>query len=268
MKDRFDQHLPRGNKVRGTKPTKKLGIIMVGLFCLFVGCHGQQEEMKKLTPGTKLLIDSMRRKENSVFKIAVPPSYIVTCHTNGTRRDSGDADLYAKFGSEPNIYSELFSEGLFANETVGPLEASKTSARRLYVMVYAYTALKNVELWCDLTPEPSTTSENPSQNPTRRPTHKPTRKPTRKPTSKPTTCLAPGVEVACPVGTSVVKLNPLCCDGRCTTRGVHRCCLRLGKTCTENSSCCSGHCVSDGESYICRSNPEPGTEAQLSIQEK
>ncbi len=266
MKDRFDQHLPRGNKVRGAKPTKKLGIIMVGLFCLFVGCHGQQSVMK-LTPGTKLLIVSIPRKENRVFKIAVPPSNIVTCHTDGTSRDSGDADLYAKFGSEPNIYSELFSEGLFANETVGPLEASKTSARRLYVMVYAYTALKNVELWCDLNQEPSI-NRNPSENPTRRPTLKPTRKPTHKPTSKPTICFAPGVEVACPVGTSVEKLNPLCCDKHCTNRGVHRCCLRLGNTCTENSSCCSGHCVCDGESYICRSNPAPATDAQLSIQEK
>ncbi len=36
VKDRFDQHLPRGKKAGGTKPTKKPSLKMVVLFCLFV----------------------------------------------------------------------------------------------------------------------------------------------------------------------------------------------------------------------------------------
>ena len=147
MKDRFDQHLPRGNKVRGTKLTKKLGIIMVVLFCLFVGCHGATE----LKAGEKKAISISTAKKNLMFKIAVPSSGIVTCHTTGTST-SGDADLYAKFGSEPNTNSDWASEGDSANETVGPLKAS-TSARTLYVMVFAYSPLKDVKLWCDLITE-------------------------------------------------------------------------------------------------------------------
>jgi hypothetical protein len=249
VKDRFDQHLPRGNKVRGTKPTKKLGIIMVGLFCLFVGCHGQQSVMK-LVAGEKKAISISTAKKNLMFKIAVPPSNIVTCHTTGTSKDSGDADLYANFGSEPNIYSELFSEGLFANETVGPLEASKTSARRLYVMVYAYTALKNVKLWCDLTqePTPSSNSENPSENPS----------------SSPTGCLAPGEDGKCRRTNSKFELNTrLCCSGSRCKPSKNGCCLDLGEKCTIASHCCSEHCVNK----LCSRKPAAATEAQLSIQD-
>ena len=148
MKDRFDQHLPRGNKVRGTKPTKKLGIIMVVLVCLFVGCHGQQQ----LTPGTKVPLPISTKGQNRMFKITVPKTEEITCYTTGTTSTSGDADLYAKFGSQPNTNSYgVMSDSKSSNEKVGPIKAS-TSARTLYVMVHAYTAFKNVDLWCNLTP--------------------------------------------------------------------------------------------------------------------
>jgi len=154
VKDRFDQHLPRGNKVRGTKPTKKLGIIMVVLFCLIVGCHGKKAGKKVVTglkAGEKKTISISTEGNNLMFKIAVPSSGIVTCHTTGTST-SGDADLYAKFASEPNTVSYgVKSDSGSSNEKVGPLKAS-TSARTLYVMVHAFTAFNNVQLWCDLTP--------------------------------------------------------------------------------------------------------------------
>ena len=257
MKDRFDQHLPRGNKVRGTKPTKKLGIIMVVLFCLFVGCQGQQA--MKLVAGKNKTLSISTEGQNRTFYITVPKSSIVTCYTTGTST-SGDADLYAKFGSEPNTNSVLASEGDSANETVGPLKAITTSARTLYVMVYAYTAFLNVQLRCDLKKKitPLKTSENPSQNPSGNPSENPS----ENPSSNPTGCKLPGESVAC------TNINTrLCCSGRCTVFGVHRCCLRLGTTCTEDSSCCSGHCVSDVFSNMKCSVSAGATEAQLSIQD-
>ncbi len=80
VKDCFGLHLPSGNKVRGTKPTKKLGIIMVVLFCLFVGCHGKQEATE-LTAGKKVNLSTSTVPEIRMFKIKVPQSYKITCHT-------------------------------------------------------------------------------------------------------------------------------------------------------------------------------------------
>ncbi len=273
MKDRFDQHLPPGNKVRGTKPTKKLGIIMVVLFCLFVGCHGKQA-MMKLIAGKNKTLSISTDGQNRMFYITVPKSSIVTCKTTSTST-SGDADLYAEFGSEPNTNSVLASEGDSANETIGPLEAITTSARRLYVMVYAYTVFLNVQLRCDLTKDfkPALTKEpssNPSENPSQKPSGNPSENPSENPSSNPTGCKDPGESVACPQnrpGLGLVASTRLCCSGRCTRFGVHRCCLPLDYIgCTSDSSCCSGHCVSDGLSNICILSAG-ATEAQLSIQD-
>jgi hypothetical protein len=215
VKDRFDQHLPRGNKVRGTKPTKKLGIIMVVLVCLFVGCHGQQAVMK-LIDGKKKTLSISTEGENRMFYITVPKSSIVKCYTTGL--SVGDADLYAEFGSEPNTDSDWASEGLFGSETVGPLEASTTSDRRLHVMVNAYTAFEDVQLQCDLTKQTTPPTEEPSSTPT---------------------CLAPASETTCSGNNAPA---PLCCSQTCTISGAHRCCLPRLSTCTNSSECCNGHC--------------------------
>ena len=139
---------------------------------------------QQLTPGQTQTSSITTAKQNQMFYIAVPPSSIVTCHTIGSTSTIGDADLYAKFGSEPDAVSsyEASSISVSANEKVGPLSPS-ISERTLYVMIYAYTAFNDVMLWCDLGQPTATPS-------TRKPTAKPTtRKPnTRKPTtSKPTT---------------------------------------------------------------------------------
>ena len=269
MKDRFDQHLPRGNKVRGTKPTKKLGIIMVFLFCLFVGCHGKKAGKKVVTglkAGEKKTLSIFTEDQNRMFYITVPASSIVKCYTTGP--PVGDADLYAKFRSQPNTNSPIASRGGSNNEQVGPLKASKL-ARRLYVMVHAYTAFENVKLWCDLapglgasTPKPSS---KPSGNPSENPSGNPSENPSENPSSNPTGCKAPGVEVNCPRGgLPAVRNTRLCCDGYCTRLGVHRCCLILDDPrCFENKDCCSGHCVNS----ICKARPGAATEAQLSIQD-
>ena len=258
MKDRFDQHLPRGNKVRGTKPTKKLGITMVVLFCLFVGCHGQQAVMK-LIAGKKKTFSIYTEGQNRMFYITVPESSIVTCYTTGTST-SGDADLYAKFGSEPNdsIY-DVSSVGRFANETVGPLEATTTSARILYVMVYAYTTFNNVQLWCDLTKETTEPSSNPSENPSENPSGNPSENPSENPSSTPTICLAPAAPFTTCSGRNAPA--PLCCSGRCTVQ-PDRCCLLQRSPCDENSECCRGHCHNNeciciGRSGSCNASGPP-----------
>ncbi len=239
MKDRFDQHLPRGNKVRGTKPTKKLGIIMVVLFCLFVGCHGQQAVMK-LVDRKKKTLSISTEGENRMFYITVPKSSIVTCKTTSTST-SGDADLYAEFGSEPNTDSVWASEGDSANETIGPLEASTTSDRRLYVMVYAYTAFKDVQLQCDLIPQ-----VNPA------PTTEPSSNPSENPSENPTPCLAPASETTCSGNNAPA---PLCCSETCTISGTHRCCLPRSRSCSNSSECCNGHCFKN----ICQCLPRRST---------
>jgi len=149
VKDRFDQHLTRGKKVRGSKPTKKPSIIMVTLFCLFIGCHGKQE-VTELTAGEKVTLGISTEGQNQMFKIAVPPSSIVTCHTTGSSEEDM-LELYAKFGSQPTSSShDASSTDPSTNQKVGPFPSS-TLARTLYVMVNAYTAFNDVELWCDLT---------------------------------------------------------------------------------------------------------------------
>ena len=86
-----------------------------------------------------------------MFYIAVPPSSIVTCDTNGSTSTIGDAEMYVKFGSEPVTLStyDAASLSISANEKVGPLSPS-TSERTLYIMVYAYTAFNDGVLWCNV----------------------------------------------------------------------------------------------------------------------
>ena len=139
-----------------------------------------------LTPGETQTSSITTATQNQMFYIAVPSSNIVTCHTIGSTGTIGDADLYAKFGSEPDISSfDASSDSYSANEKVGPLSPS-ISERTLYVMIYAYTAFNDVMLWCDLEYATSQPTATPT---TRKPTSaKPTAKPsTRKPTRKPTT---------------------------------------------------------------------------------
>jgi hypothetical protein len=63
VKDQFDQHLPCGNKVMGSTSTKKLGIVMVVLCCLFVGCQGLEQEMQ-LTAGKAVTFGISTVKKN------------------------------------------------------------------------------------------------------------------------------------------------------------------------------------------------------------
>ena len=86
-----------------------------------------------------------------MFYIAIPPSSIVTCRTNGSTSTISDADMYVKFGSEPVTLSsyDATSLSISANEKEGPLSPS-TSRHILYIVVYAYTAFTNVMLWCNL----------------------------------------------------------------------------------------------------------------------
>ncbi len=122
---------------------------MVTLFCLFIGCHGKQE-VTELTAGEKVTLGISTEGQNQMFKIAVPPSSIVTCHTTGSSEEDM-LELYAKFGSQPTSSShDASSTDPSTNQKVGPFPSS-TLARTLYVMVNAYTAFNDVELWCDLT---------------------------------------------------------------------------------------------------------------------
>ena len=79
---------------------------------------------------------------------------MITCYTTGSSSSKGDPDLYVKFGSEPTLNSNIgvsVSKRASTVEVVGPLSASSTSDRTLYVMVHAFTAFNNVHLWCDMT---------------------------------------------------------------------------------------------------------------------
>ena len=170
---------------------------------IMLWCDLEYTTTQQLTPGETQTSSIATAKQNQMFYIAVPPSNSVTCHTTtGSSGSNGDADLYVKFGFEPDTVSsyDASSISVSANEKVGPLSPS-TSERILYVMVHAYTAFNDVMLWCDIeyvtsqpTATPTTTmpsSAKPTARPsTRTPTASPTtRKPTtRKPTTrKPTT---------------------------------------------------------------------------------
>jgi hypothetical protein len=60
--------------------------------------------------------------------------------------------LYVKFGSQPTEFSyDAIGVGAFGTYVIGPLSASTWDCT-LYVMVSAMSALRNVQLWCDLTP--------------------------------------------------------------------------------------------------------------------
>jgi hypothetical protein len=143
----------------------------------------------QLISGQRQTFSISSAEKNQTFFVAVPRSVRITCRTAGTTGSNGDPDLYVKFGSQPTLTSrDAASEGSSHAEVVGPLTASTTTDRTLYVMVYAFTAFVNVQLWCDLStssPTASPTTRRPTLRPTtRRPTLRPT---TRRPTLRPTT---------------------------------------------------------------------------------
>ena len=134
--------------------------------------------LPQLTAGQRLTLSISSVGANQMYYIAVPRSNRVTCRTTGTSgSSSGDPDLYVKFGSQPTLTSYVaVSKGNSYVEVVGPLAASTSADRTLYVMVYAWSAFVNVQLWCDLI------TNSPSASPTtRKPTLSPT---TRKPSSR------------------------------------------------------------------------------------
>lgn len=137
----------------------------------------------QLTSGQRQTFSISSAGKNQTFFAAVPRSVRITCRTAGTTGSSGDSDLYVKFGSHPTLTSRDFaSEGSSYAEVVGPLAASTTTDRTLYVMVYAFTAFENVQLWCDLSTSSPTSSPT-----TRRPTLRPTTRRPTSPTMRPTT---------------------------------------------------------------------------------
>jgi hypothetical protein len=153
----------------------------------------------QLTSGQRQAFSISSAENSQTFFIAVPRLNMITCRTAGTTGASGDADLYVKFGSQPTLTShDAASEASSYAEIVGPLAASTMTDRTLYVMVYAFSAFVNVQLWCDLmtsSPTASPTTRRPTLRPTtRRPTLRPTTRrptsptmrPTRTPTASPT----------------------------------------------------------------------------------
>jgi hypothetical protein len=149
----------------------------------------------QLIAGQRQTVSISSDGKNKTFFIAVPRSNMITCRTAGTTGASGDADLYVKFDSQPTSTSQdAISTGGSNDEVVGPLAASTTTDRTLYVMVHAYEAFVDVQLWCDLmtsSPTATPTTRKPTALPTSpRPTASPTtRRPmlptTRAPTTRP-----------------------------------------------------------------------------------
>ncbi len=104
---------------------------------------------KELTAETRETLSISTAKQNRYFKISVPQSNKITCHTTG----SSQVYLYVQFDKLPTSSSYYDKEkGASTTKTVGPLKEDSTSVRMLYIMVHANAAFSKVQFWCDLTP--------------------------------------------------------------------------------------------------------------------